>query len=195
MKAIVVEHLGEAGSLKEMPMPRPDPDEILVRVTAAGVNPIDWKRRDRPTEVPVRARPGLRRHRQPTGRARDQVSRGRTYLRHRAGSWGVRAVHARFGGARTRSQRFPKRRRRRCRRAADRRVDGARVAGNAARHQGNDAARARRDRWGRRFCRPDRPRSRRTSHRNGPFVERRFCASLGVDEFIRVRAPERRCRQ
>ncbi|MGA7248592.1 MAG: NADP-dependent oxidoreductase [Candidatus Cybelea sp.] len=50
MKAIVVEHLGEAGSLKEIPIPQPDPDEILVRVTAAGVNPIDWKRRDRPNE-------------------------------------------------------------------------------------------------------------------------------------------------
>ena len=46
MQAIVVEHLGEEGSLREIPVPLPGPDEILVRVTAAGVNPIDWKIRD-----------------------------------------------------------------------------------------------------------------------------------------------------
>lgn len=50
MKAVVVEHRGEAGSLKEIPVPQPGPDQILVRVAAAGVNPIDWKRRDRPNE-------------------------------------------------------------------------------------------------------------------------------------------------
>jgi NADPH:quinone reductase len=47
MKAAIVEHRGDDGSLKEMPVPRPAPREILVRVTAAGVNPIDWKIRDR----------------------------------------------------------------------------------------------------------------------------------------------------
>lgn len=47
MKAAVVEHLGETGSLKEIPRPDPAPHEILVRVVAAGVNPIDWKSRDR----------------------------------------------------------------------------------------------------------------------------------------------------
>jgi NADPH:quinone reductase-like Zn-dependent oxidoreductase len=47
MKAVVVEHRGEAGSLKEIPVPRPAENEILVRVTAAGVNPVDWKVRDR----------------------------------------------------------------------------------------------------------------------------------------------------
>lgn len=47
MKAFVVERLGDAGSLRETPVPQPDPHEILVRVTAAGVNPIDWKRRAR----------------------------------------------------------------------------------------------------------------------------------------------------
>jgi NADPH:quinone reductase-like Zn-dependent oxidoreductase len=50
MKAIVVEHRGEAGSLKDVPMPKPSESEILVRVTVAGVNPIDWKRRDRADE-------------------------------------------------------------------------------------------------------------------------------------------------
>ncbi len=46
MQAIVVEHLGEAGTLREIPAPQPGPDEILVRITAAGVNPVDWKMRD-----------------------------------------------------------------------------------------------------------------------------------------------------
>ena len=46
MQAIVVEHLGEEGTLREIPAPQPGPDEILVRITAAGVNPIDWKIRD-----------------------------------------------------------------------------------------------------------------------------------------------------
>lgn len=47
MKAVVVEHRGDPGTLKEIPTPSPGPQEILVRVTAAGVNPIDWKVRDR----------------------------------------------------------------------------------------------------------------------------------------------------
>lgn len=47
MQAVVVEHRGEAGSLREIPTPNPGPNEFLVRVTAAGVNPIDWKMRDR----------------------------------------------------------------------------------------------------------------------------------------------------
>ena len=46
MKAVVVEHRGEAGSLKDLPMPQPSEREILVRITAASVNPIDWKLRD-----------------------------------------------------------------------------------------------------------------------------------------------------
>jgi NADPH:quinone reductase-like Zn-dependent oxidoreductase len=50
MKAVVIEHLGDQGALKEIPTPQPGAVEILVRVTAAGVNPVDWKRRDRPDE-------------------------------------------------------------------------------------------------------------------------------------------------
>lgn len=50
MKAIVVQHLGESGTLEEIPTPRPGELEILVRISAAGVNPIDWKRRSRPEE-------------------------------------------------------------------------------------------------------------------------------------------------
>ena len=47
MKAIVVEHRGDLGSLKEFPQPNYASNEILVRVTVAGVNPMDWKVRDR----------------------------------------------------------------------------------------------------------------------------------------------------
>jgi len=50
MKAVVIEHRGDEGTLKEIATPRPAANEILVRVTAAGVNPIDWKRRDRGDE-------------------------------------------------------------------------------------------------------------------------------------------------
>lgn len=46
MKAIVIEHRGDPGSLKEFPEPSFAANEILVRVTAAGVNPMDWKVRD-----------------------------------------------------------------------------------------------------------------------------------------------------
>ncbi|HZV76878.1 MAG TPA: NADP-dependent oxidoreductase [Candidatus Babeliales bacterium] len=50
MKAVVIEHRGDEGTLKEIPTPRPAAHEILVHITAAGVNPIDWKRRDRGDE-------------------------------------------------------------------------------------------------------------------------------------------------
>ncbi|MBV9028474.1 MAG: NADP-dependent oxidoreductase [Candidatus Eremiobacteraeota bacterium] len=54
MKAAVVEHRGQSGSIKEIPAPGPGPSDVLVRVVAAGVNPIDWKRRDRPdTPLPL----------------------------------------------------------------------------------------------------------------------------------------------
>ncbi len=47
MKAAVVEHRGDAGTLMDVPVPQPSDHEVLVRVIVAGVNPIDWKRRDR----------------------------------------------------------------------------------------------------------------------------------------------------
>lgn len=47
MKAAVIEHRGDRGELKELPVPEPSAREVLVRVTAAGVNPMDWKVRDR----------------------------------------------------------------------------------------------------------------------------------------------------
>src|SRR6266849_9351137 len=43
MKAIVVRQFGgpEVLRLEELPDPRPGPSEVLVRVRAAGVNPVD----------------------------------------------------------------------------------------------------------------------------------------------------------
>ncbi|HEX3368941.1 MAG TPA: NADP-dependent oxidoreductase [Candidatus Cybelea sp.] len=46
MRAAVIEHRGDRGELKEVPIPRPASHEILVRISAASVNPIDWKVRD-----------------------------------------------------------------------------------------------------------------------------------------------------
>ena len=46
MRAVVVEHRHELGTLRDWPNPVPGEREILVRVSAAGVNPVDWKRRD-----------------------------------------------------------------------------------------------------------------------------------------------------
>ena len=49
MRAIRQTVLGgpEVLELVEVPRPRPGPTEVLVRVTAAGVNPLDWKTRAR----------------------------------------------------------------------------------------------------------------------------------------------------
>ena len=48
--AIIRQHtLGgpEVLELEELPRPEPGPTEVLVRVAAAGVNPVDWKVRAR----------------------------------------------------------------------------------------------------------------------------------------------------
>ena len=46
MRAVVVEHRHELGTLKDLPDPAPGPHDVLVRISIAGVNPIDWKNRD-----------------------------------------------------------------------------------------------------------------------------------------------------
>ncbi|MBV9233195.1 MAG: zinc-binding dehydrogenase [Candidatus Eremiobacteraeota bacterium] len=48
MKAVTIEHHGDRGTLRDVDVPAAGPHDVLVRVTAVGVNPIDWRRRDRP---------------------------------------------------------------------------------------------------------------------------------------------------
>ena len=43
MRAIAIDSFGGIPALVETPEPRPGPNEILVRIHAAGVNPFDWK--------------------------------------------------------------------------------------------------------------------------------------------------------
>jgi NADPH:quinone reductase-like Zn-dependent oxidoreductase len=45
MKSIQIDHYGNAAELKlaDTPCPEIDQDQILVRIVAAGVNPVDWK--------------------------------------------------------------------------------------------------------------------------------------------------------
>jgi NADPH:quinone reductase-like Zn-dependent oxidoreductase len=46
MRAIVADKPGAPGVVHDVEVPIIQPDEVLVRVHAVGVNPVDWKRRD-----------------------------------------------------------------------------------------------------------------------------------------------------
>jgi NADPH:quinone reductase-like Zn-dependent oxidoreductase len=46
VKAFAIDRFGEDGTLRELPDPVAGPGELLVRITVAGVNPVDWKIRD-----------------------------------------------------------------------------------------------------------------------------------------------------
>ena len=48
MKAVRIHAYGDAGVLRYEDAPMPDiaPDDVLVRVVAASVNPVDWKIRE-----------------------------------------------------------------------------------------------------------------------------------------------------
>jgi NADPH:quinone reductase-like Zn-dependent oxidoreductase len=58
MKAIVIDDYGgiDRLHLRELPDPRPQADEVLVRVRAAGVNPVDWKIRQGQLQVILRVK-------------------------------------------------------------------------------------------------------------------------------------------
>ncbi|MGA5560237.1 NADP-dependent oxidoreductase [Streptomyces platensis] len=46
MRAVAVSAFGEQPQLMELPQPEPGPGEVLVRLAAAGLNPVDWKLAD-----------------------------------------------------------------------------------------------------------------------------------------------------
>jgi NADPH:quinone reductase-like Zn-dependent oxidoreductase len=46
MRAVIADKPGAPGIVHDVEVPIIQPDEVLVRVHAAGVNPIDWRRRD-----------------------------------------------------------------------------------------------------------------------------------------------------
>ena len=66
MKAVRIHHYGgpEALRYEDVPRPQPGAGEVLIRIHAAGVNPVDWKIREgyfwkRHAAVHAAAHPGL----------------------------------------------------------------------------------------------------------------------------------------
>jgi NADPH:quinone reductase-like Zn-dependent oxidoreductase len=43
MRAVVIDAFNQSGSVRELRDPKIEPGSVLVRVTVAGINPIDWK--------------------------------------------------------------------------------------------------------------------------------------------------------
>jgi NADPH:quinone reductase-like Zn-dependent oxidoreductase len=52
MQAITIDKPGESGALREVPNGQPQAGEVNVRISVAGVNPVDWKIRDGMTGEP-----------------------------------------------------------------------------------------------------------------------------------------------
>ncbi len=48
MKAVLINKYGHNNvvEIKDLLQPKPGPSEVLIRVRAAGVNPVDWKIRE-----------------------------------------------------------------------------------------------------------------------------------------------------
>ena len=46
MEAAIINRYGRDVEIKDVPMPMPGPDDVVIRVVAAAVNPVDWKIRD-----------------------------------------------------------------------------------------------------------------------------------------------------
>ena len=126
MHAVRIHSFGDANVLKveDIPVPEPKDNEIVVRVMAASVNPVDYKIRSgkypggQAGPVAEGARPRHFRRRRAGRRQSPQVQEVRRRLRHARPRHRrlcrIRAGHRRRGGAEAEAARF-RRRRRPCR--------------------------------------------------------------------------------